>query len=170
MYGPTQPVQYTIAPASIRVIAWLIDMVILFLAVVVICMAADGVGSVLLGSPYLVPSFLPVILVVSAAYSIPLWKLRGATLGQELFRIYVYGAAGPVRLDWRHAAIRWLGPFGWMVFAVASLQSGLWVNVMLLAMLLVGVSVGGDHQRRFVHDHLSGSVVVQLVSVGAGGW
>jgi hypothetical protein len=57
-----------------------------------------------------------------------------------------------------------------MVLAVASLQSGLWVNVMLLAIILVAVSVGNDPQRRFVHDRLSGSLVVQRLTIWPGGW
>jgi hypothetical protein len=161
---PARTTRYETAPTSIRVLAWLVDMVGLFFAVVVLAAVVDLVVGAISGSPYVVPSLLPVILVASLVYSIPLWRLRGATLGQALFKIYVYKAEEPVPLNWRHAAIRWLGPFGWMILAVASLQSGLWVNVMLLALILVAVS-GQDPQRRFIHDRLSGSVVVQKLSI-----
>jgi hypothetical protein len=163
MQGQTNHIHYQTASSSIRVFAWLVDMVLLFLGTVVVSVVVDLAGGAFTGQPYVVPSFLPIILALSMVYAVPLWRLRGATLGCSLFGIYVYRATAPVPLDWRRAALRWFGPFGWMIFAVASLHNGFWVNVMLLTLLIVAISAGTDVQRRFQHDRLIGSVVVQRI-------
>ncbi len=165
MRQPPQQVPLMIATASRRIGAWLMDMLLLFIAAVVMAFligaghsfqSSGGTAGIYVQSS----SWLPCLLVASAAYAIPLWTLRGATLGQQALGLHVYRATQPSPLDWWHSAARWLGPFGWIVFAVASLTSGLWVNVMLLALLAVAVSMGRDPQRRFAHDRLAGSLVV----------
>ena len=170
MSPPEQPRYFVIASPWRRIAAWAIDMGLIFVCAVLLAAllgashgfhSPDGRTS---GVYVESSSWLPLLLVVSVAYPIPLWVLRGATLGQQALDLHVYQARQPICLGWARAVLRWFGPFGWIVFAVASLSSGLWVNVMLVVPALVLMSTAADSQNRGVHDRISQSLVVLTVS------
>ena len=98
--------------------------------------------------------------VFSAAYVIPMWRLRGATLGQRLLGLRVFRASEPALLTWPRAAIRWLGLYGWAFVGIGSadygvLQSGVevWIPVLL-------VTEVRNIRNQGIHDRLANSLVV----------
>jgi uncharacterized RDD family membrane protein YckC len=111
-----------------RLSAWLIDFALLVAVVLVVAsllgLAQPRQGSwtdidgstVTASGSYLPTQWLQLLLAVaSALYTIPLWRLTRATLGQRLLGLRVFDLEVPKALSWRQAAIRWLFLYGWTI-------------------------------------------------------
>jgi uncharacterized RDD family membrane protein YckC len=114
MAGGYQPVavapQGTYAGFWIRVVAYIIDFIILAILV--------GIISVPLGVNYTDPNSLSsgaartsngIDLVLSFVYFTLLWSYMGGSLGQRLLGLHVVDATTGQQLSFGKAALRWLG-------------------------------------------------------------
>jgi hypothetical protein len=164
-------------PASLirRVGAWILDMALL-MAVVVAAASVTGLQqtrelstqtdatTTVSGTIYYIPAEWEGLLltILSALYTIPLWRLTRATLGQMLLGLRVTSVVEPNPLSWPRAALRWLVLFGWTSTVIASTVDLLvWpATALFLAWfaVLFATTERGDEGRGW-HDQLAGSVV-----------
>ena len=167
------PEAFERASTGSRIGAWLVDFVVLYVLVTVVAAALGGVHWVTktstldYGSPVSVSTFTiegawfgPLLAAFSAVYTIPMWKTRGATLGQLILGLRVFDAAGPVRLSWRQAAIRWFGLFGWAFIAIPSQTQDLLVLTVVVWLVALVVSTVRNERGQGIHDRFARSLVV----------
>ena len=101
----------------------------------------------------------------SGLYSVILWRLGGATLGQRLYRMRVCAIEGPRALPILRCVLRWAALYGWLVPALVAANARLaTVAEIVLALYLLSMmrtAVTDRSLSRGWHDRLAGSVVVQ---------
>ena len=101
----------------------------------------------------------------SGVYSVILWRLGGATLGQRLYRMRVCAVEGPRPLPLLRCVLRWAALYGWLVAALVAANAPLaTVAEIVLALYLISIARTAVTDRSFSrgwHDRLAGSVVVQ---------
>jgi uncharacterized RDD family membrane protein YckC len=176
--SPEPAEQLATASTGRRMGAWLADFVLLYILVNVAAIAlgqahwitttvgsddaSTWMGSTWTGSTFYVDAvwFGLLFALLSACYTIPMWRLAGATLSQRLLRLRVADAREPGLLTWRQAAVRWFALFGW---AFAEMASGAYA-VLLLAVFgwpiaLLISQLRGDRGQG-LHDRLAHSLVV----------
>jgi hypothetical protein len=158
-----------------RMGAWVVDMVLLMAVVVVVASAAGLTqtreinavaedGSTVSATVYFIPVQWSGLLlaIVSAVYSIPMWRYARATLAQLLLRLRVTALTEPDRLPWPSAAVRWVILYGWTTTVVASAVEILtWpaTLVFLAWFAALAVSTWRDPDGRGWHDRVARSVV-----------
>jgi uncharacterized RDD family membrane protein YckC len=158
-----------------RLSAWLIDFALLVAVVLVVAsllgLAQPRQGSwtdidgstVTASGSYLPTQWLQLLLAVaSALYTIPLWRLTRATLGQRLLGLRVFDLEVPKALSWRQAAIRWLFLYGWTIPGMLSTIPALtWICTLVFlawfAELIVSTRRGGHGIG--IHDRFARSQV-----------
>ena len=174
------------ADAASRLVAYLIDGVLVGVAIFVVALvmmrvlgstlpavAADGTrGSVDVGRALL---NAVVATTISGAYFVGCWLAFGRTVGQRLLGIVVLREATGDRLRPSQALVRWflLGAW-WGVLAVLLLPTpgAAWILALAIAvwdLVLLGTTAR-DGRKRGLHDRLSGSVVhrnVRLVALAS---
>jgi len=171
--GRLDPKAYSVASTGRRFSAWFIDwmVIILIASVAAVILGAwhatirtmvNDDGSTWTTSTYYLDTVWSYSLfaVVSAVYAIPMWRLRGAMLGQRLLGLRVFSETGPEPLTWPRAAIRWLALYGWAFVGIGSAGNGVLdfgVEVWLLVLL---VSEVRNVRNQGIHDRLSNSLVV----------
>jgi uncharacterized RDD family membrane protein YckC len=182
--GPDRSVAY--ADAASRLVAYLIDGVLVGVAIFVVALvlmkvlgstlpavAADGTrGSVDVGRA-LVNAVVATI--ISGLYFVGCWAAFGRTVGQRLLGMVVLREMGGDRLRPSQAFVRWflLGAW-WGVLAVLLLPipAAGWLLALAIGvwdLVLLGTTAR-DGRKRGLHDRLAGSVVhrsVRLVSPGS---
>ena len=110
--------------------------------------------------------------VYSAVYSVVTWRLLGATPGQRIFRMHVYAqeeAARPLPL--LRCFARWAALYGWLVPAVVAGQARLATvaELVLFAWLISMLRTAQTSRiRQGWHDRLARSVVVRQGTFWAG--
>ncbi|HEY1169502.1 MAG TPA: RDD family protein [Candidatus Limnocylindrales bacterium] len=165
---------WEVASTGRRSAAWLVDLVLLFVLVSVVAVVLGGWhattrtminddGSTWTASTYYLDPVwsYSLLALFSAIYAIPMWRIRGATVGQRLLGLRVVDVSGPELLSWFRAAVRWLALFGWAFVGVASDLAN--VLTVVAALWLVGLlaSQMRDDGRQGVHDRLARSLVVR---------
>jgi len=176
--GRTYVTQEAWEPASMarRSGAWLIDMALLVVVVVTVAavlglketgqntyVAEDGSTTTFSHLPVLWSELL--LAVASALYTIPLWRLNRATLGQRFLDMRVVDIDEAQKaLSWRHATVRWLLLFGWTFAGMGSSVAALsWIFTLLFVawfvVLIVTTRRGG--RGRGIHDRFARSLVVK---------
>ena len=156
-----------------RSAAWLIDLGLLLIVVVIVAaliglkassqntlVEDDGSTTTFNHLPTLWSELL--MAAASAAYVIPFWRVKCATLGQRWLNLRVVDAEREAALSWRQAAIRWLLLFGWTFPGAASSVSALsWVFALLFVawFIVLIVSTRRDVPGRGIHDRCARSIV-----------
>jgi hypothetical protein len=162
-------------PASMarRSAAWLIDLGLLLIVVVILAtliglkassqntlVADDGSTTIFSHIPTLWSELL--MAAASAAYVIPFWRVNRATLGQRWLNLRVVDVERQAALSWRRSAIRWLLLFGWTIPGAASSISALsWIFALLFVawFIVLIVSTRRDVPGRGIHDRYAHSIV-----------
>ena len=170
--GPV-PEAFETASTGRRIGAWLVDFVLLYVIVSVVAALFGGVhgvtrsatmdyGSTVSASTYTIEGawFGSLLSAFSAVYTIPMWKARGATIGQLMFGLRVFDAAGPVRLSWRQASIRWFGLFGWAFIAIPAQTQDLLLLTVIVWLVALVVSTVRNERGQGLHDRFARSLVV----------
>ena len=103
---------------------------------------------------------------LSAAYAIGMWVSSGATVGQRLLGMRVYGAEGPRPLPIDRAAVRWF-----LLYGVSSLIGGIAVAapgvtgpvglVQLAWVVVLAVTTYQSPTKQGLHDKYAASFVVR---------
>jgi uncharacterized RDD family membrane protein YckC len=144
-YDPaTQPELFDGVPAR-RVIAFIIDLIILSVPMVFLAMFIFAVGVVTLGLGFVLYGLMPVIAVLWALfyYGMTLGSPRSATIGMRVMDLEMrtwYGAPSYFVLGAVHAVV-------------------FWVTVSALTPLILLVCFFNS-RRRLLHDMLVGTVVI----------
>jgi hypothetical protein len=166
------PMAYQVASTGRRVVAWLLDLVLIVVLMSVVAaivgawqpvtrtVTSDD-GTIWTGyTYYLDPLWSYSLMAFFSALAIPLWKLRGATPAQRLLRLRVLEEAGPRLLSWPRAAIRWFLLYGWTLVGVASSLSVILSFVVMLWLVGLLVSEMNGYRNQGIHDRRAGSLVV----------
>jgi uncharacterized RDD family membrane protein YckC len=164
---------YAISSVERRLAAWLIDFVMLLIAVAAIAAlfgAWHSSTSTLVqadGSTFTDTTFYPdrlwsesLLAILSAIYMIPLWTVWGATLGQRMLGMRVVGTGEPKPLPLHRAALRWAVLFGWTLLAIAAYFIGELSLVSFIWLVALLVAVVRDSRTQGLHDRAAGSFVV----------
>jgi uncharacterized RDD family membrane protein YckC len=152
--------QPTYAGFWIRVVAWLIDSVIIgipiFIVLVILSVVVGGVnGAATSGSTSqqnaaaaasggVLILFYLVVLVISVAYWVYFWGTSGSTLGMRLFHLRVVDAQTGAPIGIGRAVVRWLMT---LVNSWACYIGWIWVAF--------------DARKQGWHDKVANSVVLQ---------
>jgi uncharacterized RDD family membrane protein YckC len=169
------PVAETFADAPNRLIAYLLDAVVLtllaFVAAIVLSVAFGPVVTFdATAAPYvtvdrgLALANAIVSTAIGAGYFVVAWRRFGATVGMRLLRMRISTVGGdPV--GWGQGAVRWLFiglPLANQAF-VSVYAHGRADVVLYLALLawdvLLGISIARDPRKRGWHDRVAGTVV-----------
>jgi uncharacterized RDD family membrane protein YckC len=162
-----------VASTGRRFVAWLADLTLVFVAAGVVAVVLGGWHPVTRtmtnddGSTWTVSTYYldavwsgSLLAFCSAIYAIPMWRSRGATLGQRLLGLRVLDAAEPRLLSWPRAAMRWFALFGWAFFEIASSINGALTVLIAVWLVVLLVSQMRDYRGQGIHDRLARSVVV----------
>jgi uncharacterized RDD family membrane protein YckC len=107
------------------------------------------------------------LFLVTGAYFISSWTDSGHTLAMKTWRLRLT-ADGQARVPLRTAALRYLLAWGWflpalLVCGAFGLTGKLEVSITIGAGILAwGLTAFLDKDRRFLHDRLAGTRLVQL--------
>lgn len=99
----------------------------------------------------------------SLIYTVPLWNMGGATVGQRILGLRVLDATEPTPLSLPRATVRWFVLFGWTGVALASYVNGVFTVAVAVWLTVLLVSVVRDGRKQGIHDRLANSLVVRLV-------
>ncbi len=139
------------AGLEVRIVAFILDLVVLIAFGMLFVAAAIAYILIFYGddppdrATYIAGGIVASYVVVFVPlYQVLLWSSRGQTVGKMAVRIKVVSREGG-RLSKGRSALRLLGYFA----SVAPLLLGLVIALF-------------DRQRRTLHDHLAGTVVVEL--------
>ena len=177
LHRPSPVAGYIVAGPGARMLAYLIDGLMLgILGIVLVgiadpsAFAIDATGDGGAASPSTASLLAKVtILGLEFIYFVGLWTSGGrATLGMRLLRIRVIDAKADRALGVTPAIARWvlltgaIGLMGLLPIAAGffGILSFLWVVVLLVSVLV-------DPLRQGIHDRAAGSLVVQPEGVGA---
>ncbi len=144
-YDPaTSPELFEGVPAR-RVIAFMIDLIILAIPMIFLAILIFAVGVVTLGLGFVLYGLMPVVSVLWALfyYGMTLGSPRSATIGMRVMDLEMrtwYGAPSYFLLGAVHAVV-------------------FWVTVSALTPLILAVCFFND-RRRLLHDMLVGTVVI----------
>jgi uncharacterized RDD family membrane protein YckC len=166
--------EWEVASTGRRSTAWIVDVVLLFIVVSVVAvvlgawhpttrtMINDDGSTWTASTYYLDPAWsYSLLAVLSAIYVIPMWRSRGATLGQQLLGLRVVDEAEPKFLTWPRAAVRWLALFGWAFVGIASDLANVLTVAVALWLVALLASQMRDDGRQGVQDRLALSLVVR---------
>jgi len=172
--GRSRPEAWEVASTGRRSAAWFVDLILLFVLVSVVAVILGGWhettrtminddGSTWTASTYYLDPVwsYSLLALFSAAYAIPMWRMRGATVGQRLLGLRVVDANGPELLSRPRAVVRWLALFGWAFVGVASDLANVLTVVAALWVVGLLVSQMRDDGRQGFHDRLARSLVVR---------
>jgi uncharacterized RDD family membrane protein YckC len=168
--GPAPGVAY--ADLVTRVIAYVIDAVILFVGYIVVwsilltaLFVTGGFGGFFIGA--IIGSVL--LLVASAVYFVYTWTTMRASPGQKIMSLETVNAADGGTLSRDQAIRRWAFLFGPAALAAAFGYSGVGILGSLISLLsflyliYLLYTVSQDSKRQGFHDKQAGTVVVQRV-------
>lgn len=150
--GPAPGVRF--APHGPRLMAYIVDAVIVFVAIVALSIAfailvaiaassdsAGGTGAAIGGGLL----YVALILLVSVAYFPYFWKRDGATPGMKMFRLRVVRDADGGPITTGQAILRVIG---------------FWIDGLVFYLGYVWILI--DKRRRGWHDLIAGTVVIEL--------
>ncbi len=173
MTGDSIPAMLAPASTARRVIAYVVDVILLATVSLAVWELVDRMG--LASSPVNTPVGIPLapaavvieILLVSMSgvYFIGLWRAARRTLGMRLMRLWIGRAEDGIPLTWRQGIVRWLLLEGILSFVSMAARDAdaTYVLVSLSTIgwtLVLIVSTIRDPMHRGVHDRWSGSLVV----------
>jgi uncharacterized RDD family membrane protein YckC len=176
--GAVSPVQqaFVIASFGRRFAAFLLDVVGIAIVAAIVVVVANVPGTMTTtttvggttNSVMITNSGWSAAIVagISAAYFIICWVASGATFGQRLLGLHVFGAAGPKPLRLDSAVVRWF-----ILLGVSSLMGALTVAsadltnvvglVQLVWVIVLAVTTYQSPTKQGLHDRLAGSFVVR---------
>ena len=115
----------------IRFLAWLIDLVILFIPSIVLALAVEGLAGFLLQ------------VAIGLVYRVGFWAAQGATLGQKAVGVEITTVDGEPIGSGR-AILRYIGYFvSWITLGIGFLI------------------IAFNREKRGLHDYIAGTVVVK---------
>jgi uncharacterized RDD family membrane protein YckC len=168
-----------------RLVAWLIDVLILGIIGSVISAFANGMSggsmdlaALMSGSMnslrddaygrFLLISFLAALLstLIDLGYFVLMWTSRGrATLGMRLLKLQIGNAADGRTLTGALAFRRWLAMGSWVsLFGLFPIFGGLASLAQLAWALVLLVTTASSPTRQGLHDRAAGSAIVQPAS------
>jgi uncharacterized RDD family membrane protein YckC len=162
---------YVVAGIPSRVVAFMVDSVLLVIVSVIVALIADPTLFDLRTTTPSSPSLLALLIVIAFdyAYFVWFWTGRGrATLGMRLVRIQLSDAAGDRPMRVVPASARWLlltGAFSLLV--VLPVAQGIFTLGVFIWYIVLLASVAANPLRQGIHDQAAGSLVVQRVGVSS---
>lgn len=106
------------------------------------------------------------LFLIVGAYLIHSWTGSGFTLAMKTWRIKIV-TLGQAKVPFKHAAIRYLLAWGWVLPAFAAIHYHHLTRWHAAAMVAVGVlgwamTAFFDKDRQFLHDRLAGTRLISL--------
>lgn len=164
------PAGVALADLPDRIIAWIIDAIILAVIGVILSTITTSIlgdNLIIIKTPNLISSLVAVVLllVISGAYFIYMWTMMGgATVGQKVMKLTVRDAASGGPMSQQQAINRWLllgAPFAlWPLYAWNILGWLLWLLVLAFEVYLL-VTTAQSPTRQGFHDTYANTVVAK---------
>ncbi len=168
------PAGVALADVPERVIAWIIDAIIIgvigtILSTITTAILGDNLGGIFFNArfPSLLSSIVAtaLLLLVSGAYFIGMWsRMGGATVGQKVLKLSVRDAASGQPIGQQQAITRWLvlgAPLAlWPLTSWSILGWVLWLAVIAYQVYLL-VTTAQSPTRQGFHDTYAKTVVAK---------
>jgi uncharacterized RDD family membrane protein YckC len=168
------PAGVALADLPDRIIAWVIDAIIIavigaVLSTITTAILGDNYGGVFFNArfPSLVSSLVAVVLLlaISGVYFIGMWsRMGGATVGQKVMKLSVRDASSGQTIGQSQAITRWLvlgAPLAiWPLYAWSILGWILWLAVIAYQIYLL-VTTAQSSTRQGFHDKYAKTVVAK---------
>ncbi len=178
--GAVSPVQqaFVIASFGRRFAAFLLDVVGIAIVAAIVVVVANVPGTVtttITANGWAITSpaasrrwgaAMAIVAGISALYCVGCWVVWGATFGQRMLGLHVFGATGPKPLRLDGAVVRWFGLFGvYSLVGALDVVSPDLTNVVGLVQLgwVIGLAqtTYRSPTKQGLHDLFAGSFVVR---------
>ena len=157
-----------IAGATPRVVAYIVDSVLLGLLTAVLFGIVVGIAP-RIGGAFLVQAVIGI--AIEAVYFIAFWTSDArATLGMRLLKLQVGNAFDGRKLDMGQAVRRWIALGGWLsALGYSQASAGLSGTALLLWSIVLLVTTAASPTKQGLHDRFANSAIVHPIGGSSSG-